>query len=169
MSARTLSEEQQVISAIVPQKVDPAHRTAQGFEILPGCIAGNSLARSGRPRCGHRQRASRDGQSGEPTSGRKKTERDQGTGPNGMQRKMMMSLAFGLAVVTTGQSSAAQTGGKTEQHVQDCDRRMSTWRLWRVPPFQIASSKGCSQYYWKWKTYGGLYWKTKYLTCTGIY
>ncbi|MGE8941090.1 hypothetical protein ACO2I3_04185 [Leptospira interrogans] len=85
------------------------------------------------------------------------------------RKKMMMSLAFGLAVVVTVQSSAAQTEGKTEQQVQDCDLRVSKWRIWQVPSFRVASSKGCSQYYWKWKEYGGLYWRTKYLTCTGIY
>lgn len=85
-----------------------------------------------------------------------------------MSRKMIMSLAAGLVALTALHSPAAEAKGKGK-HFHHPKHHVFGWHKWHVVPYRFATYDGCGFYYWKWKKYGGAYWKTKYFLCTGIY
>ena len=89
-----------------------------------------------------------------------------------MFKRVIMSLAAGLLALVALQSPAAEAKGKgkpikLKPHVHHVDK----WRKWHAIPLHYieAYAGGCDYQYWKWKTVGGPYWKSKYFRCRDIY
>jgi len=80
---------------------------------------------------------------------------------------MIMGVTAGLLALATLHSPAAEAKGK---HFHNNHKHhVHKWHKWHVVPYRFVNFDGCGAYYWKWKKYGGLYWKKKYFACTGFY